>query len=109
MKRIIFVTLLLTLVAQEGFSWIYPEHRDIMILAIHKLDPARQAAFKRYWALARTGRESRLSVWPADTSITKGTMFLDYASFPAIGGDHSTSASDMVYLISPAVPWQALL
>jgi hypothetical protein len=95
MKRISIITLLCILIAPEGFSWIYPEHRDIMILAIKKLDPARRAAFERYWSRARTGHESRLSGWPADTTLTKGTKILDYASFPAIAGDHSVSAYDM--------------
>ncbi|MCX6244805.1 MAG: hypothetical protein NTU98_08875 [Bacteroidetes bacterium] len=99
MKRIVTIILILILAAQEGFCWIFPEHRDIMVLAIQKLDPARRASFERLWLQARTGRESRLSALPADTGISKGTKFLDYATFPAIGGDHSTSASDMVHSV----------
>jgi len=95
MKRISIITLIFILTIPRGFSWIYPEHRDIMILAIKKLDPARRAAFDWYWTLARTGHESRLSAWPADTTLAKGTKILDYASFPAIAGDHSVSAYDM--------------
>jgi len=95
MKRIFFIIILLFLVSVNGFSWIYPEHRDIMILAIKKLDPERRAALERYWLMIRIGHETRLSAWPADTTLTKGSRILDYASFPAIGGDHSISAYDM--------------
>jgi hypothetical protein len=96
MKRPLIMALILILTVQQGFSWIFPEHRDIMVLAISKLDPARRAAFEKLWLQARKGHESRLSVHPADTTIGKGTKFLDYATFPAIGGDHSTCSADMV-------------
>ena len=99
MKRIFLTILVFTFTAPDGLCWIYPEHRDIMVLSVRNLDPARQAEFQRYWMKLRTGHESRLSQWPADTTLAKGCGYLDYASFPAIAGDHSVSASDMTEII----------
>jgi hypothetical protein len=70
MKGIIILTLILILAVQDGFSWIFPEHRDIMILAIQKLDPVRRVEFERYWALARIGRESRLMAGKLEFTFT---------------------------------------
>jgi hypothetical protein len=95
-KRSAGILLLLLILPGRSFSWIYPEHRDILIFAIQKLDPARRDRFERLWTLAIRGHEGRLTARPADTGITGNTRVLDYASFPAIAGDHSTSASDMV-------------
>ncbi len=96
MKRKLLLILVFFVTLQQGFCWIYPEHRDIMIRAIFKLDFAHRQAFERFWAKARRGKETRLSMLPADTNIFRGTRILDYASFPAIAGDHSTCAADMV-------------
>jgi hypothetical protein len=99
MKRFIIISLIFFLSVRSGFSWIYPEHRDIMVLSIQKLDPGRRIVFEQYWTKMRTGHESRLSVWPADTTLSKGSGYIDYASFPAIAGDHSVSANDMTEII----------
>ncbi len=99
MKRFTVFFFIMILAVPQGICWIYPEHRDIMILAIHKLDSVRRAEFQSLWLKARTGREGRLSKWPADTGISQGTTYLDYASFTAIGGDHSTCAADMVHTV----------
>jgi hypothetical protein len=96
MKRTFLTAFLILFLFQVGYPWIYPEHRDILILAIKKLDLTHKKEFERYWAKIRVGYESRLSPWPADTTIAKNTKILDYASFPAIAGDHSVSASDML-------------
>ena len=40
---------LLALVAwsapDTAYAWVYPEHRDIAVLAVEKLDPQRRAVF----------------------------------------------------------------
>ena len=99
MKSAAVIVLIVILAVKDAYSWIYPEHRDILILAIGKLDPARKATFERYCSLVRAGHESRLSIYPADPNLSKGSTFLDYASFPAIAGDHSVSAANMAQSI----------
>ena len=38
-------------------AWVYPEHRDIAVLAVQGLDPQRRALLDDLWRLARTGDE----------------------------------------------------
>ena len=100
MRKKIALSLLLFLVF--GFSshaWVYPEHRDITLHAIQKLDPARRALLDQLWSQARKGYESRLD--PSVADLTQGVhpKYLDYAAWPAIGGDHSTSPENLVYNI----------
>ena len=47
-------------------AWVYPEHRDIAVLAVEKLDPERKALFDRLWREARAGHEQRLCEQAAD-------------------------------------------
>jgi hypothetical protein len=77
-------------------AWIFPEHREITLRAIQSLDPARRAALDRLWAAARTGHESRLSLLPADTVLSETPATIDLAAWPAIAGDHSCSAAEML-------------
>jgi hypothetical protein len=81
----------------SGFGWIYPEHRDIMARAIHRLDPHRQTLLCSLWVEARRGHELRLSISPVDSPALGGPVTIDLASWPAIAGDHSTSAADMIH------------
>ncbi len=97
MKKVILLLLLLTAFNLRSFAWIYPEHRDILMLAIQKLDPAHRAELDRLWALARRGHESRLFVLPIDTSVNYNPKTLDYSAWPGIGGDHSTSPANLLY------------
>jgi hypothetical protein len=80
-------------------AWIYPEHRDITLLAIQKLDPDRRLLLDKLWAQARTGNEYRLSEAVADVTLNEKPQYLDYAAWSAIGGDHSISPENMVYNI----------
>jgi len=77
-------------------AWIYPEHRDITIIAIERLDPVRRAQLDQLWAMARVGYESRLTVAVADVTQSVKPKQIDFAAWPAISGDHSTSAQNMV-------------
>ena len=56
--------------AQPAWAWIYPEHRDIALLAVETLDPERKAIFDRLWSEARTGSEQRLC--PAGGDVSQG-------------------------------------
>ena len=94
-KLILFVVLAFTL-SLHGFAWIYPEHRDIMMLAIQKLDAAHRARLEQYWSIVRRGNEGRLFPLTIDTCRSENPKFIDYAAWPAIAGDHSTSAANLL-------------
>jgi hypothetical protein len=66
-------------------------------VAIQKLDSTHRVLLNRLWALARKGYEPRLDVSVADTMQGEHPKYIDYAAFPAIAGDHSTSAENMLY------------
>ena len=90
------VVLAAVLLAAPAAAWVYPEHRDIAGKAIEGLDPAHKAALERLWAEARKGHEDRLceSPWAGDQGKKPGCI--DLAAFPAIAGDHSCSADEML-------------
>jgi hypothetical protein len=74
--------------ANSAFGWIYPEHRDISVLAVQGLDAERKAVFDRLWQDARAGDEQRLCAQGADAG--QGT------ALSGIGGDHSCSSQEML-------------
>jgi hypothetical protein len=84
------------LLAAPAHAWIYPEHRNIAGSAIEGLDPARKAVLERLWAEARKGHEDRLceSPWAGDQGKKPGCI--DFAAFPALSGDHSCSADQVL-------------
>jgi hypothetical protein len=82
--------------AAPAQAWVYPEHRDIAVLAVEKLDAERKAQFDRLWGEARTGNEQRLCAQGADTQQGVTPTCIDWAAFTAIAGDHSCSSSDML-------------
>lgn len=82
-----------------AYSWLYPEHRDITLRALRGLSPAQRQTIDRLWALVRTGHESRLSPYAADTTLGLNPPVLDYASWPAIAGDHSCSPQNLTDIV----------
>ena len=91
------IAFLATLVlAAPARAWVYPEHRNIAGSAISGLSPERKATLERLWAEARKGHENRLceSPWAGDQGKKPGCI--DLAAFPAIAGDHSCSADQML-------------
>ena len=58
---------LLGALSLPAYAWVYPEHRDLNILAVQRLDPERRAVFDRLWSEARAGDEQRLCAAGADT------------------------------------------
>ena len=77
-------------------AWVYPEHRDIAVLAVDKLDPERKAMFDRLWREARTGHEQRLCEQGADGKQGVAPACIDWAAFSGIAGDHSCSSKNML-------------
>ena len=83
-------------ISNTAFGWIYPEHRDIAVLAVEGLDPERKAEFDRLWREARAGDEKRLCVQGADTGQGVAPECIDWAALSGIAGDHSCSSQDML-------------
>jgi len=77
-------------------AWVYPEHRDIAVLAVDKLDAERKVLFDRLWREARTGQEQRLCEQAADSKQGVAPACIDWAAFAAIAGDHSCSSKNML-------------
>ncbi len=77
------------------FAWVYPEHRDISILTVQNLDPARRAVFDRLWREARRTHEQRLCEQGADVAQGLKPACIDWAALAAIAGDHSCSSREM--------------
>ena len=82
--------------AAPAHAWVYPEHRDIAVLAVEKLDPERKAQFDRLWGEARVGNEQRLCAQGADAQQGVAPACIDWAAFTAIAGDHSCSSKNML-------------
>ena len=87
-----------------AFAWVFPEHRDIAILAIQRLSPEQQSLLQKLWLEARSGHETRLCEQVANVSQGTKPTCLDYAAWAAIAGDHSCSARDMLNTVLDA-PW----
>jgi len=87
------------LFALSAFAWVYPEHRDITLLALQRLDPAQRARLENLWSQARAGHEARLCAQMAYTAQGAQPTCIDYAAWPAISGDHSCSARDMLGIV----------
>lgn len=77
-------------------GWIYPEHRDIAILAVQGLDEEHKATFDSFWQDARVGDEQRLCASGTDATQGLAPSCIDWAALSAIGGDHSCSSQEML-------------
>lgn len=88
--------LVLFFMSGPAFAWIYPEHRDITMKAITMLNPERRKLLDKLWQSARTGYESRLCPMVITPEQGFNPGCLDFAAWPAIGGDHSKSSADMI-------------
>jgi hypothetical protein len=87
-------------------AWLYPEHRSITFLAIKMLEPQQRSQLDALWSEARHGHESRLCAQMADSPNGLIPGCIDYAAWPAIAGDHSCSAQEMLrdVLVAPWIP-----
>jgi hypothetical protein len=91
----LWLAVALASIAQPASAWVYPEHRDIAILAVDGLNPEQRAKFDRLWAYARTGREARLCAESADVGQSLKPGCIDWPAMNALSGDHSCSSSEM--------------
>ncbi len=92
----LFIVLLFTLFSGKTSAWVYPEHRQIALLAIQNLSPEYRLLLDAYWKDARTGFTNRLTESIIDTLQGIKPTQLDFASWAAIAGDHSCSPEDML-------------
>jgi len=98
--RLCFYIILIFLAQQgTGNAWIFPEHREIARAGIEKLSPERRKLFENIWKIARTGFETRLSDSVIYRLAVTSTSPVDFASLPAIAGDHSVSGKDMINIV----------
>jgi len=94
---VIFTVIFLLLSISQLNAWVYPEHRDIALLAIQNLSREYRTILDKLWSEARVGYESRLTEAVIDVTQSTNPQFLDYASWPAISGDHSCSPENLLY------------
>ena len=77
-------------------AWVYPEHRLIGLTAIQQLTEDYRSLLEKLWAEARKGHEIRLSDSLILPDQGRHPVQLDYASWFAIGGDHSCSPQKLL-------------
>jgi hypothetical protein len=90
------ILLLVLLQVFPAFAWVFPEHRDIAVLAIQRLDPMRQAQLQALWSEARSGHDGRLCAQIAGPAQGPEPACIDFGAWAAISGDHSCSANEML-------------
>lgn len=83
-------------VGGSALAWVYPEHRDLGLLAVQGLDAERKAAFERLWQEARGSDGKRLCAQGADAGQGVTPECIDWAALSAIAGDHSCSSKGML-------------
>jgi hypothetical protein len=72
--------LLVLLQVLPALAWVFPEHRDIAVLAVQKLSSDQQAQLQALWAEARGGHEARLCAQAADPSQSARPNCIDFAA-----------------------------
>ena len=92
-----FLLIILVLATNRTYAWVYPEHRQISLLAIQNLSPEYRARLDRIWREARLGYTTRLTESVIDPTQGLKPLQLDYASWSAIAGDHSSSPQEMLH------------
>ena len=59
--KVFYIILIFIFSFNISNAWVYPEHRDIALLAIQKLSPEYRSILDKLWSQARVGYESRLT------------------------------------------------
>lgn len=102
-RRFTLAICICALAPMTVWAWLYPEHRDITLLAMKMLEPDQRSQLEALWSEARRGHEDRLCAQMADSAQGQKPSCIDYAAWPAIAGDHSCSAQEMLHdvLVEP--------
>ena len=105
-RSFVLATCICACAPMSVLAWLYPEHRDITLLAIKMLEPEQRSQLEGLWSEARGGHESRLCAQMGDSAQGLNPGCIDYAAWPAIAGDHSCSAQEMLHdvLVAPWIP-----
>ncbi|MGR4871293.1 hypothetical protein ACIPRI_20820 [Variovorax sp. LARHSF232] len=90
--------------AGPASAWVYPEHRELALMAVQQLDSEHKAVFDQLWRSARAGSEQRLCEQGADAAQELAPSCIDWAALSAIAGDHSCSSREMLETARNA-PW----
>ncbi len=98
-KIFTYFFIFLALYTTHLFGWIYPEHRDIMLLAIKNLSPSDRELLDSLWAEVRKKHSDRLTLDVIEPYQFRNPHYLDYASWPAISADHSCSSQNMLDIV----------
>lgn len=94
--RITVLSILCGIWSMPLSAWVYPEHRDIAVAAVLKLDSARRERLDSIWSWARVGFENRLPSTIVIPELPERPNYIDWGAWPAIAGDHSCSPSLML-------------
>jgi hypothetical protein len=73
------------------------------MLAVERLEPTARALLEQRWSEARAGHAARLCAQLVETAPGHPAC-IDYAAWPAIAGDHSCSARDLLRTVLDT-PW----
>jgi hypothetical protein len=103
-RKAVLIACLIALPLVPALAWVFPEHRDITVLAVDRLDPEKRALLQKLWTEARSVNEGHLCENVVDTAQGANRTCIDYAARAAIAGDHSCSARDMLDIVLNA-PW----
>ncbi len=99
LRGLIYSSLALTIIlfgSNNTYAWVYPEHRQIALLAIQNLSPGYRAILDKLWIEASRKYADRLTESVIDPGQSIKPTKLDYASWTAISGDHSCSPQLML-------------
>ena len=103
-RMVVLVACLVALQLLPALAWVFPEHRDITVLAVERLDPEKRALLQKLWLEARSVDKGYLCENLVDIAQGANPTCIDYAAWTAIAGDHSCSARDMLNIALNA-PW----
>ena len=92
-----------TLLPTSAAAWIWPEHRDIAAEALRELPPAQKKTIDQMSVGVRAigGKqvcEKVVDPGSEPTNVPRGEwdkVCVDFASFPALAGDHSCTAAEL--------------
>lgn len=100
----LIAALVLGALPHKALGFVYPEHRQLSLLAVQQMDAERRAVFDRLWQEARAGDEQRFCAAGADTEQGIAPSCIDWAALSAIAGDHSCSSREM-FETARSAPW----
>ncbi len=90
------------LAAAPARAWIFPEHRDIGVAGVERLPAADRAALQSLWDGAWQGYPQKMCPQLSAGDQGVDPKCLDFATFPALAGDHSCSPKAILEKVLPS-------